>query len=192
MDIDPFTVFYHFYPDDTPLRRLLLKHSLQVKDKALFILRACKHNYGIDKDIAEAAALLHDIGVGRCHAPSILCNGSEPYLTHGVIGAALLRGYGVSCGRDMEIFARVCERHTGSGITAHEIREQHLPLPEIDLLPETATEKLICLADKFFSKSGDMEEKPLPRVRASLVKFGQDSLTRFDSMCEMFELAVPS
>jgi uncharacterized protein len=50
----------------------------------------------------------------------------------------------------MEKFARICERHTGSGLTAEEIVSGGLPLPERDFLPETLEEKIICLADKFF------------------------------------------
>ena len=49
--------------------------------------------------------------------------------------------------------ARVCERHTGAGLTKREIIEQELPLPQQDFLPETTEEKLICYADKFFSKT---------------------------------------
>ena len=86
-----------------------------------------------------------------------------------------------------EAFARVCGRHTGSGLTAKEIAETDLPLPHIDFLPETLEEKLICYADKFFSKSGDpREEKSLDRVRKSMAKFGADSLARFDALHAIF------
>ena len=38
--------------------------------------------------------------------------------------------------------------------TAEEIISQHLPIsPPRDLLPESVEEKLVCYADKFFSKS---------------------------------------
>ena len=88
----------------------------------------------------------------------------------------------------LEVYARICERHTGSGLTAHEIRLQQLPLPEQDFLPETTEEKLICLADKFFSKSGDLKEKSLETVRHSMMKFGVEPLARFDALCEEFNL----
>ena len=89
---------------------------------------------------------------------------------------------------DLEPFARICERHTGSGITAEEVRKEQLPIPERDFLPETPEEILICLADKFYSKSGDMQEKSLPRIRRSLEKFGPGPLARFDAMCRLFDL----
>lgn len=174
-------IIERYYPEDTPLRRLLLRHSGQVRDKALSLLRP-----GMCRELVESGAMVHDVGIFRCHAPGILCVGEEPYLRHGVIGGELLRAYGRECGVDLEPLARVCERHTGAGITAQEVRREGLPLPERDWLPETPEERLICLADKFFSKSGEGEEKPLPVVRRSLEKFGTETLARFDALCREF------
>ena len=186
---DPDAIITHFYPEDTPLRRLLLRHSTQVRDKALAILaNPVRPPLELDAGLVSAGAMLHDVGILQCHAPSILCEGTRPYIAHGVIGAEMLRAYGQSHGVDMEPFARICERHTGAGITAAEVRIQALPLPERDYLPETPEEKLVCLADKFFSKSGDMQEKPFDRVRRSLEKFGPDTLERFDALCRLFGL----
>ena len=185
--IDPDIVIRHFYPEDTPLRRLLMRHSEQVRDKALAILaNPARPPLALDPQLVSAGALLHDVGILQCHAPSILCEGARPYIAHGVIGAEMLRDYGRSHGIDMEPFARICERHTGAGITAEDVRIQALPLPERDYLPETPEEKLVCLADKFFSKSGDMQEKTFDRVRRSLEKFGPDTLERFDALCRLF------
>lgn len=90
-------------------------------------------------------------------------------------------------GVDLEACARVCERHTGSGLTASEIEREGLPLPHRDFLPETLEEKLICYADKFFSKSGDPEkEKSLEKIRRSMAAFGPDSLARFDALHALF------
>lgn len=165
-------IFFHFYPDETPLRALLWRHSVCVCEKALSLIRETGWSrYELDQRQVERAALLHDIGVSRCHAPGIYCMGAEPYLRHGLIGGALLRAYGSEHNLDLEAYARVCERHTGSGLTAEEIREQGLPLPPRDFLPETPLEKLICYADKFFSKSGDGGEKPWDSVAASFRKF---------------------
>ena len=36
--VDSLAILKHFYPEDTPLRRLLISHSEQVRDKALAIL----------------------------------------------------------------------------------------------------------------------------------------------------------
>ena len=187
--IDPDAVFRHFYPEDTPLRRLLLRHCTQVRDKALAILaNPSRPPLALDPALVSAGAMLHDVGVLQCHAPSILCEGTRPYIAHGIIGAEMLRAYGASHGIDMEPFARICERHTGAGITADEVVAQGLPLPVRDYLPETPEEKLVCLADKFFSKSGDMLEKPPEIVRQSLEKFGTGTVERFDAFCRLFGL----
>jgi len=188
--INPMDIITHFYPDDSPFRQMLIKHSTQVRDKALEILANSPLKNLLDRELVQNGAMLHDIGIGRCNAPAILCTGSEPYLAHGIIGAAMLREYATYTSLPLEPCARICERHTGSGITAEEIRIQKLPLPERDLLPETLEEKLICLADKFFSKSGDMKEKPFTKVRNSMAKFGQDSLDRFDEMCRLFSINI--
>ena len=173
-------IILHFYPEDTPLRQCLLRHSTQVREKALALLRNAPGS--CDPEIVVNGAMLHDIGIRLCHAPEIFCTGDEPYIRHGLLGAELLRAYDPA----LEVYARICERHTGAGLTAENIRNQSLPLPVRDFLPETMEEKLICLADKFYSKSGDMEEKPLEKVRRSLARFGTDSLERFDGMYGLF------
>jgi uncharacterized protein len=187
--IDSDVIITHFYPEDTPLRRLLLRHSTQVRDKALAILaNPSRPPLELNAELVSTGAMLHDIGILQCHAPSILCVGTRPYIAHGVIGAEMLRDYGRAHGIDLEPFARICERHTGTGITAKEVREQGLPIPERDWLPETPEEKLVCLADKFFSKSGDMKDKPASVVRRSLEKFGTDTVERFDALLRLFGL----
>lgn len=168
-----------YYEEGTALLDLLLTHSEMVAHKALAVADAARLD--VDREFVLNAAMLHDIGIFRCDAPGIHCHGSEPYIRHGVIGADIMRSEGY------EDYARVCERHTGSGLTAKEIAETGMPLPHVDFLPETLVEKLICYADKFFSKSGDpREEKSLERVRRSMSKFGPDSLARFDALHSLF------
>ncbi|MBQ7650693.1 MAG: HD domain-containing protein [Victivallales bacterium] len=186
--INPMDIIIHFYPDDTPFRRMLIKHSTQVRDKALEILDKSPIKDKLDREIVMNGAMLHDIGIGRCDAPPILCTGSEPYIAHGIIGAQMLRDFAADS--SLEPYARICERHTGSGLTAFEIQQEKLPLPIRDFLPETSEEKLICLADKFFSKSGDMQEKPLDKIRKSMAKFGQPALDRFDELCRAFGIYI--
>lgn len=192
-------IIHHFYPEDTPLRRLLILHSECVRDKALSILRQCdaaQTSLSIDEDLVVAGAMLHDIGICQTHAPSILCEGSEPYICHGTIGARMLRqlvdneSFDAETARMIEACARICERHTGAGLTKEDILNQQLPIePAMDLLPESLEEKLVCLADKFFSKSGNpSKEKSLEHVRRSLMKFGADSQARFEALCATFNI----
>ena len=180
-------ILHHFYPEKTPLSDLLIRHSTQVAGKAESILRSCP-GLPLDPVTVSVGCLLHDIGIRECHAPDILCTGNEPYIAHGIIGGKMLRLYGAQHGLDLEKYARICERHTGTGLTAEDIRRQGLPLPARDYLPETLEEKLICLADKFYSKSGDMKEKSLERIERSMAKFGPDTLTRWDGFCRLFGL----
>lgn len=183
-------IIRHFYPEDTPLRRLLILHSTQVRDKALLILGNSElHDMNIDIQLVNEGALLHDIGIMMCNAPGILCEGKEPYLLHGTIGARMLREYGEEQGLDMEPYARICERHTGAGLSRDDIRRQNLPLPQDqDYLPETFEEQLVCLADKFYSKSTPDKEKAMDRVRATMHKFGPETEERFEAMCKIFKV----
>ena len=88
--MDYLSYIYKYYPEDDDLRRLLLKHSRQVADRCMKIAK--KHReLPIDVQFLEEAAMLHDIGIFRCQAPSIFCNGTEPYICHGQIGGKLLR-----------------------------------------------------------------------------------------------------
>ena len=166
--------------ENAELLQLLTAHSEAVANKALEILR--KHpELDLNPDEVMEAAMLHDIGVVACDAPSIHCHGSESYIRHGVKGAEILRQEG------LEKYARVAERHTGAGITAQYIREHGLPLPARDFLPETKLEKLICYADKFFSKSRRPDDaKPVEKIRSQMAQFGSETLARFDALHSLF------
>lgn len=83
--------------------------------------------------------------------------------------------------------ARVCERHTGAGLTKEQIVSQNLPLPHEDFLPETLEEQVICYADKFYSKTHPEQEKSYERAEASLAKFGEEGLNRFREWKKLFE-----
>lgn len=170
--VDVNGLFSKYYKNDRELLATVLKHSEMVAGKAL----ACAEIKGldIDREFVYTAALLHDIGVVKCHAPKILCYGSKPYICHGVEGARILRDAG------LPRHALVCERHTGSGLPAEYIKKEKMPLPIKDMLPLSVEEKLICYADKFYSKSGDVsKEKSVEEIAAQMEKFGKDSLNRF-------------
>lgn len=169
-----------YYPEDDELKNLLLKHSRQVADRCHDI---CKRHpeLGLDKDFVEEAAMLHDIGIRWCHAPSIFCTGTEPYLRHGLIGADLLRR------ENMERHARVCERHTGTGLSRQQIEQQQLPLPLQDFCPVTLEEQLVCYADKFYSKSHPDRILTVEQAAQSLEKFGHEGVEKFMKWVKMFE-----
>ena len=170
-----------YYGGCGALCHILLTHSQSVAQRALRIA-AMHHELNIDTDFVRNAAMLHDIGIVRVDAPGIECHGTEPYIRHGVCGAEMLRAEGLP-----ESYARVCERHTGAGLTLNDIVSQNLPLPHHDLQPETIEEKLICYADKFFSKTHLDREKTIEQAEKSLSKFGGETLARFRDMKRLFE-----
>ncbi len=173
------TVIDKYYPHDNELRHILLTHSRCVADLALALAK--QHpELNVDLQFVEEAAMLHDIGIVRCDAPSIHCFGTEPYIAHGRQGAEMLRAEG------MPRHARVCERHTGAGISREAIETQQLPLPLQDFLPETLEEQLICYADKFFSKTKLDRQKTVEQAEKSLAKFGEDGLVRFRAWVKRF------
>ena len=169
-----------YYPADNQLRRVLLKHSRQVADRCLEIAR--KHReLPVDVQFLEEAAMLHDIGIYQCHAPSIFCEGEEPYIRHGILGAELLRKEG------FPRHARVAERHTGTGLTREQIELQQLPLPHEDFTPETLEEQMVCYADKFYSKSRPDRVLTVLETAQSLEKFGHEGVEKFLEWSRLFE-----
>lgn len=168
-----------YYEAGSPLYELLVTHSRHVAVKALECIN--RHGLSIDPVEAAVASLLHDIGIIRCKAHKIHCMGEEPYIRHGVIGREMLEG------RGMYREALVCERHTGSGITVEDIEFANMPLPLRDMVPESELERLVCYADKFYSKSGDpCSAKSVGQIRASLSRFGSGSIERFDALQAAF------
>lgn len=174
------TIIDKYYPREGRLREILLTHSQSVTHRALQIV-SLHPELKLDRDFIAEAAMLHDIGIIRCDAPDICCFGDEPYIRHGILGAAMLRAEG------FPRHARVCERHTGAGLSSEEIRARNLPLPHTDFLPETLEEQVICYADKFYSKSHLEREKTIAQAEKSLSAFGETGLARFRRWVEMFE-----
>ncbi len=173
------TIINKYYPDDNELRRILTIHSRHVTDKALSM--ASRHpELNIDTTFVEEAAMLHDIGIIKCDAPSIHCHGTQPYICHGTIGADMLRT------EHLPRHALVCERHTGTGLTLKYIKEQNLPLPQRDLTPISIEEQLICFADKFFSKTFPDHEKTTEQALMSVAKFGDECAEKFRRWCQIF------
>lgn len=178
----PLDIISRFYPTTALNRHVILVHSKQVAQLAAVLCKRLERRHiAVDAQFVEEAAMLHDIGIFLTDAPSIHCHGTEPYIRHGILGAQLLDHMA------MHRHARVCERHTGSGITAQEVEAQRLPLPVKDYLPLTIEEKIVCYADTFFSKT-HLGEPPreVETIRAKMLRFGSDAVARFDEMHRLF------
>jgi uncharacterized protein len=175
----PIDIIKKYYEEGSELYNLLLTHSVAVADKAMEIV-SMHPEMTIDRDFVYESALLHDIGIFLTDAPKIQCFGKYHYICHGYLGAELMIKEG------FEKHASVCERHTGSGLTKESIIQNNLPLPHRDMLPVTLEEKLVCFADKFYSKSKPDKTKTVEQVQKSLSKYGDESLQRFDEMVKLF------
>jgi uncharacterized protein len=163
---------------------IILQHSRLVAAKALRIADSLGRP-DIDRRFIEEAALLHDIGVSRVHAPDIGCHGDEPYIRHGIIGREILEAEG------LPRHAMVCERHIGVGLTIEDIRRQGFPLPARKMAPITLEERIICFADLFYSKSQRFisAEKSITKVRNGIGKFGDEKVRIFDSWLREFDFS---
>ncbi len=169
-----------YYPCENELKNIYMVHARAVADFALGLAR--KHpELELDEAFVYEAAMLHDIGIFLTDAPRIYCYGAEEYLCHGYLGAELLRSIG------LESHARVCERHTGTGLTKEVIERSGWNLPVKDFVPETLEEQLICFADKFFSKTKFLNEpRTFEQVVESMRKISEDSVKKVEKWAEMF------
>lgn len=207
--MDYLALIHRYYPEDNALRRMLLHHSRQVCARALKIVE--RHpELGANRNLVEAGAMLHDIGIFLTDAPGIHCHGTAHYILHGSLGAQLLRNEAEQLKEEKlqevqlqevelqevqlqeelhfyEALARICERHTGTGLTRQTIIERGLPDPQQDLLPETIEEQIICYADKFYSKSHLERERTIAQTLQSLEKFGDEGVEKFRHWTELFE-----
>ena len=168
-----------YYSDNPPLKELLVLHSRLVADKALKVASA-HPELGLDVQFLEEASMLHDIGIFLTDAEAIHCFGKHHYLCHGYLGADLLRSEG------LPRHALVAERHTGTGLTLKQILERDLPVPHRDMIPESLEEKVVCFADKFYSKTRPTEEKTVEQAIRSLEKFGPEGVEIFKGWCRQF------
>jgi uncharacterized protein len=133
-----------------------------------------------DIDLVRAGCLLHDIGVYRLYGTAgELEHGN--YIRHGLLGHELLLAEGFP-----EAICRFASCHTGMGLTRDDVLRQGLPLPPADYVAETAEEALVMYADKFHSKTTPPALLTACAYAASVRRFGEDKVARFESMRAAF------
>jgi uncharacterized protein len=178
--IDVKGIIDYYYPVENELKNIYMVHAEKVTAFALEMAR--RHpELEIDMLFVEEAAMLHDLGIFLTDAPRIYCFGTEDYLCHGYLGAELLRS------RGHERHARVCERHTGTGLTKEIIADKGWNLPVKDFVPETLEEQLICFADKFYSKTKFLEQRrSFEQVVESMRKISEESVRKVEEWAAMF------
>ena len=84
----------------------------------------------VDAKAVAAGALLHDIGRARTQT-----------VRHAIEGANIAEREGV----DRKV-VEIIQRHVGAGISPEEAKK--LGLPDLDYIPRTLEERIVCFADK--------------------------------------------
>ena len=179
--MDPLRLIGSYYRPGSRVHDLLVSHSRSVARKALAVADRVPH-LRPDRRFLWEAAMLHDIGIFMTDTPDLGCHGKHPYVCHGYLGRKILEQ------RKMDRHALVCERHVGAGLSAEAVRRQRLPLPQREMRPQTIEERIICYADKFFSKNGmhPAREKSVGDIVAELSRYGCRPVERFLSWTELF------
>ncbi len=131
---------------------LVWTHSLIVKKICLNIVDNLdkKTRSGINRELLEKGALIHDIGVYFCFDEDFNPDQEAPkYFYHGWQGEKFLK----SCGIDDKKLLRFTTVHPGVGITKKDIERERLDLPKKDFTPTSIEEEILTYADKFHTKS---------------------------------------
>lgn len=174
-------IIQKYYPVNSLAYKILYPHCMNVTRLALLI--ADKNpQLNADREYLKLAGMLHDIGIFKTNAPDIGCHGEYPYVAHTYWGRKILEDEGL-----MGV-APICERHIGVGISAEEIVRNEMPLPARDMLPTNTEEKIICYADKFFSKNPDKIDKvkSTEKILKKLRKHGKSKVKTFKGFMEEF------
>jgi uncharacterized protein len=179
--MDPLSIINNYFEPGSTAFNILIEHSSMVMAKALAVAENVRH-LSPDLTFIREAAMLHDIGIVFVNAPQLGCHGDRPYICHGHLGREILEKEG------FPLHALVCERHIGAGLGIADIVTQNLPLPLRNMSPLSVEEKIICYADKFYSKKMGLlrYEKSGDQARGELEKFGAEKLEVFDDMHRLF------
>jgi len=181
--MDPIKIIQKYYDKNSKLYKILIEHSQAVTKIAVKIAKNIPE-LNPDLKFIEEASMLHDIGIFATNFPEIQCFGSKPYFCHGYLGREILEKEG------FPIHALVCERHVGVGISVSDIKKQKLPIPKRDMRPKSIEEKIICIADKFFSKKEKelSKEKELNKIKKGLSIFGPDKVKMFEDLLKELKI----
>ncbi|MBW2603042.1 MAG: phosphohydrolase [Deltaproteobacteria bacterium] len=179
--MNPLEIITEFYEPGSESFQILVKHGQQVANKAIDVAKRVPH-LKPNLNFINEAAMLHDVGIFETNTPELGCSGKHPYVCHGYLGREILEKKGWSR------HALVCERHVGVGITAEEIKSNNLSLPQRDMVPISIEEQIICFADKFFSKNGEMDscEKSVEDILNTLQRYGPEKIIRFQKWMQLF------
>ncbi len=106
---------------------------------------ADKKGLDVDKELLEAACLLHDVGSYMLMDED--ANISGYYNLHAIFGSKILEEEGID-----DRILKAVERHVQLGMTAEDYRKSGWKNPYKDYIPVTYVERLVNYADRFHSK----------------------------------------
>lgn len=180
--VDYFNIIQKYMPSDSLVYSLYIPHVVQVAARAVRI----GEKLGLSEEqlqYIEEAAMLHDIGIVKVDAKDIGCTGDLPYMQHMTEGRKILEAEG------LPEHARVCETHTGTGITKKMIEDEGIPLPEKDYIPSQIEDEIISYCDLFYSKDPSRlwKEYTVEEIRKMREKYGKEDVRRFNAWVEKFE-----
>ncbi len=124
-------------------------HSQIVAEIADRICDFLKKTYEVtpNRELVQTGALLHDIGVYKCHDDELNPVQEPGYISHGIEGYKILKKESYP-----EYLARFPLSHTGTGITTEDIERENFNLELKNYIPVTLEEEIVCYADKFHTK----------------------------------------
>ena len=155
---------------------LVFTHCKIVSEIAQSLLEN-KPQRNINSELARIGCLLHDIGVYALFTENGI--NEEKYITHGIEGYSILKREGYP-----EEICRFASHHTGTGLSANEIKSDELPLPHEDFFADTPEEQLVMYADKFHSKKPRFNT--FESYANNLSRFGAEKVVRFNEFAETF------
>jgi uncharacterized protein len=148
----------------------VVKHCLKVSEIAKRLARRVEgKGIRVNERLVEAASMLHDIGRSRTQE-----------LQHGIIGGEILRERGLP-----DDLRKAVERHVGAGIGRREVEE--LEFCNIDLIPATIEEKIVCYADKLVDGAEEVKFEDTLEYYEGVFGKGHPVVLRLKLLHDYFE-----
>lgn len=157
---------------------VIYTHCLAVWRIAEQLIVTKEHN--LDNELVKAGCLLHDIGTYKLIEPSE--GSSVAHVNRGVAGEQILIEEGMS-----KALCGIVAHHVGHKLTAERIADSLLPLPQRDLSPKTAEERLVNYVSKLHARSDEPQFNSVDAYRTFINNLGVEyAVDDFESLVKEF------